>query len=147
MRTKRITIFVCVFFYVILLVLTLAARPIHNASLPRVTVGTLDFKEFDYVEDESSDIAFRKNYRLSVGLPKELYDNHKVYIIRKEIVNGEERDIAREVTNLELGQSNDKFYEVIRGISMLDQVVFTGQEYIQDGSEVYVEKGANDGLN
>ncbi|NLJ96984.1 MAG: hypothetical protein GX321_07490 [Clostridiales bacterium] len=165
MRTKRITIIVCAFFYIILLTLTFSARRIHNASLPRVTVVNLEFERFeDKVEAEgfegepslgndpldkdnkekNNDIGNshinRMNFKLSVGIPKELYENHKIYVIRREIVNGEERNIAREVTNLEIGQSNDKFYEVIRGLSSLDQVVLTGQDLIQDGSEVYVEE-------
>ncbi|NLC19367.1 MAG: hypothetical protein GX757_09160 [Clostridiales bacterium] len=141
-KSKKIIIAVCISYYLILLILTLCARRIHNASLPRVTVGTLEFEEFDYY-DENSD-ADRKSFRLGAGIPKEIYDNHKVYVIRKEIVNGEERNIAREVKNLEIGQSNEKYYEVLQGISMIDLVVFTGQEYIQDGSEVYVEEKTYD---
>lgn len=165
MRAKRITIIVCAFFYIILLTLTFSARRIHNASLPRVTVINLEFERFeDKVEaegferepslgndpldkdnkgknnDTGNSNRNRMNFKLSVGIPKELYENNKIYIIRREIVNGEERNIAREATNLEVGQSNDKFYEVIRGLSSLDQVVLTGHELIQDGSEVYVEE-------
>lgn len=153
MRAKRITIIVCAFFYIILLTLTFSARRIHNASLPRVTVINLEFERFEDAEgndpldkdkgnnnDTGNSNRNRMNFKLSVGIPKELYDNHKIYVIRREIVNGEERNIAREAINLEIGQSNDKFYEVIRGLSGLDQVVLTGHELIQDGSEVYVEK-------
>jgi|GEM_PF-390044 len=149
MSGKRTTLIVSVIFYIIMIIFTVSARKIHNESLPRVTVESLAYEAFAEEEaavdvkseaDEKSELnKTPMNYEWNVGILKELYDNQKVYIISKEIMNGEERSIAKEVTNLVIGRSNDTSYEVLSGLSVLDQVIITGQELIQDGREVYVE--------
>ena len=156
MNIKKITLITGAVFYLAMLVLSFTAKKMHIASLPKVTVENLKTERFEdkIVDTEESEIENKEEtvtteksvnimesnqYRWNVAIPKELYDNQKVYIIIKEILNGEERSIAKEVTNLVIGQSNDSNYEVISGLSSYDQVVRTGQKLIQDGCEVYVE--------
>lgn len=134
MNSKKITLIAGAIFYTTMLVLSITAKKIHIASLPKVTVESFESERF---EDEGADPI---NYKWNLVIPQELYDNQKVYIIIKEIVNGEERNIAKEVKDIEIGQSNDSGYEVIRGLSSIDQIITTGQEMIQDGCEVYVEE-------
>lgn len=122
---KKITLIVGAVFYLGILVLSITAKQIHIAMLPKVTVVNLGTKVFG----DNANIA----------LPKELYDNKTVYILTKEIVNGEERCIANEVTDLVLGQSDATDYEVIQGILFIDQVITSGQELLQNGCEVHVE--------
>lgn len=137
MNGKKITAMVSIIFYLVMIILSINVRKIHTASLPRVTVGNLEGEKFASKEgdtdDESSPIEF------SVGIPKVLYDHGKVYVIVKEMVNGEDRVIAREVTDLVISRDNGTHYEVISGISGIDLVVMSGQQLIYNGCEVYVE--------
>lgn len=125
MKTKKITLIVGATFYLFMTVLSFTARKLHIASLPKVTTQSLE------------SLAI---FQWNLALPLEVYDNQKVYVVVKEVVNGEERDIARVVAELILGQSNEDSYEVISGISPFDQVITTGQELIWDGCEVYVKE-------
>ncbi len=155
MGSKKIIGIISVSFLLTMLILTFTARKIHNASLPRVRTASLTYEVFmdslgkeagseheSVTEktgkgDQSERIA---SYDIgSYGIPRQIYDNHKVFILSKEMINGEERDIAREVADLVIGRSNDTSYEVIEGLSALDQIIISGQELVQDGCEVYVE--------
>lgn len=138
MKWREKTIIVSVLFYAVMLFLTLIARPVHNVALPKVTIGRLEGQRFQRNEtnDQTDTVAIGD---FAIGIPKNLYENGSVYILSKEIMNGEERDIAREVKNMEIGRFNENYYEIIKGISGLDLVILTGGEFIEDGQEVYVE--------
>jgi len=138
MRGKRVIIIVSVLFYLSMIVLTVSARRIHIAGLPRVIVGYLEMERFAVLKTNEQG-GEEEGMSFNLGIPKELYDNRKLYVIEKTMVNGEERNLAREVEDFELGQASDNFYEVLKGLSSIDQVILTGQDKIQDGDEVYVE--------
>lgn len=139
MKMKKITLVVTVLFLVVMLFLTVGARKIHIASLPKVTVSSLEMVRFEVEQGEESKEK-SSTVEFSLGLPKELYDEQKIFVISMEVVNGEERSIAREVYNLVLGRENKDCYEVVEGITSLDQVILSEDESIQDGDEVYIEK-------
>lgn len=138
MKWKERTIIVSILFYAVMLILTASARIIHNSTLPKVTVGYLEGQRFQQNESYNEKDILTK-VLISIGIPKTLYESQHVYILSKEIINGEERNIAREVMNLEIGRSSDTHYEVIKGISGIDLVILTGGELVEDGQEVYVE--------
>lgn len=139
MKTKRITWIVTGLFFVVMLFLTVVTRKIHIASLPKVTVCSLEMVWFDEKQGEESEEE-NSMLQLSLGLPKELYHGQKIFVISMEVVNGEERSIAREVNHLVLGRESKDYYEVVEGISSLDQVILSEEESIQDGDEVYIEQ-------
>lgn len=134
MYRKRVTLVIIVIFYIDMLIFTFIARTIHNKALPRVIAISLEYEIYT-ASEETEQVSIDFN----LGIPKEIYDKGRVYTISKEMVNGEKRNIAREVTDLVIGRSNDTSYEVISGLSMVDTVIIVGQDKIQDGSEVYVE--------
>lgn len=125
MKHKRKILVVGTVFYLSMLFLSVSAKRIHTAKLPKVTVTNLETKNFG----ECANVA----------IPKEVYDSYPVYIIEKEILNGEERSFAKEVTDLVIGQSDDLNYEVIQGLTWMDQVIVNNQNQLKDGCEVYVE--------
>lgn len=101
----------------------------------RETIATADNGA---IENDSNYVP--SSYEFCLAIPKKICDNKKVFILSTRVINGEERTVAREVSNLELGRANDSFYEVINGISLLDEVIIEGQDKLQDGCEVYVEE-------
>ncbi len=138
MTVRKITWLITVLFFCIMLLLTLSARSIHNAKLPKVKTGYLTYERFSHDEKKQYKDSNLQN-EFTVGLPKELYNNHSIYKISIETVNGEERSIARRITELVLGSENEGYYEVVEGITVLDQIIFESNKILQDGDEVYIE--------
>ncbi len=131
---RKITIILCFIFFLAMAILSFTARSIHNMTLPKVTVGYL--RNENFIENNVNNMG--------LAIPKEMYDsNQNIYVIRREIVNGEERNIAR-MAKLRIGSSNEEYYEVKQGISILDLVILSGGEMIRDGMEVYVESISNE---
>lgn len=139
MNTKRITWIFTVLFFAAMFFLALVARRIHIASLPKVTVCSLEMVQFEEKQGEESEEK-NSSVEFSLGLPKELYHGQKIFVISMEVVNGEERSIAREVYHLVLGRENKDCYEVVEGITSLDRVILSEEESIQNGDEVYIEQ-------
>ena len=76
---------------------------------------------------------------MEIGIPKELYDNHEIYILSSEMINGEIRTVVRNVTEkVEIGRSNEDSYEILKGLYGMNKIIIDGFENIQDGCEVYV---------
>ena len=126
-------------FFAIMGILTITVRKIHIASLPKVTIGYLEMTKFEEnSESDTKDEGIQSEYRL--GLPKAIYECQPIYVISKETVNGEERDIARKVEKLEVGRENGQYYEVLNGITSLEPIIVSGMESVQDGSEVFIEE-------
>lgn len=134
--TKKITIIITGAFFIAMLLLSFTAKRMHQSSLPKVQAATLEYQYF--VDEETQEGAQFLGF--AYGLPKKLYDDGIVFIISNEVVNGEVRTIARRVVDLKLGRENEDYYEVIEGISYGVQVIMSGDETIQDGDEVLIEK-------
>ena len=118
-----------------------SARKIHVASLPRVKVTDVKFEIFEVEEyaDESGSGNTNRDYDMEIGIPKELYDNHEIYILSSEMINGEIRTVVRNVTEkVEIGRSNEDSYEILKGLYGMNKIIIDGFENIQDGCEVYV---------
>ncbi|WOO36612.1 hypothetical protein R2R35_22930 [Anaerocolumna sp. AGMB13020] len=151
MNSRKKILVVTGVFYLIMLVLTLSGRSVHNALLPKVTVTSLEYEKFPVSNDIKNGKKLSEEqqkgkksfdqpqeFDLKIGIPKNIYKNKKVYIITIMTVNGEERTLAREVQELITGRVGETCYEVVSGLSALDQIVVTGQEDLFDGREVYV---------
>ena len=128
---KRIVLIISILFYVVMAVLSLTARKIHNANLPQVEVMELKSDIF-YNEDGS--------HSFGVSLPKELYNDGVVYRVTTEIINKEFRYIARLAQNIEFGEENFTCYEVKDGLFYNDKIIISSLEGITDGCEVYIKE-------
>lgn len=127
---KKLLAAVSILFYAGMLLLTLGARSLHESRLPKVTVTSPEMK------------AFRvENYEtFSPALPQELADSGRIFVISEEIINGEPRQIARLVSDLETGGlSSDGYRELKNGPSTLTKVIVDGREELSGGEEVLIE--------
>lgn len=128
---------VSVLFYAGMLVLALGARRLHESRLPRVFVT------------EPEIIVFGEGgaWTASSALPEEMVTGGKLFVISEELVNGETRTVAREVTELLLGRTEDGYREILRGVNTMSQVIVGAWEGLSDGDEVLVEEGRADENN
>lgn len=145
MRGKKITLIATAFFYILMLIFSVSARKIHLARLPRVKATDVKFEIFEREEQEEDNEAGNWNanmdYDMEIGIPKDIYDSHELYILSSEMINGEIRTVVRNVTEeVEIGRSNEESYEVLKGLYGLNEIIIEGLENIQDGCEVYVIK-------
>lgn len=128
---KKLLLFITVLFYTGMLVMTFAARGLHEAALPHVKTASLEFEIF-FDEDG--------NFSSGIALSKELYHGGELYRVEQEVINGEIRTVARRAEGLELGLENTEYYEVKRGLGFDDYIIISGLEEITDGCEIYVEQ-------
>lgn len=127
-------------FYLGMLGLTILSRPIHNASLPKVKIARPRKEQFtfDKIETKDGSASYTRD-KSAYGIPRKIYDSGQIFVVVKEVINEEERNIARRVEGIEIGLSNDTSYEITEGLLTLKSLIVTGYEGIEDGDEVYVE--------
>lgn len=126
---KRLIIMISILFYAGMLFMTYAARPLHEAGLPHVTVLELEYGLFT---DENGEEVF------GVMLPKKWFQEGELYKIAGERVNDEYRTIAKRVDSLEIGLENEDYYQVKNGLGGREQIIIGGLEGVVDGGEVYI---------
>ncbi len=136
-RTKTgILVVVSVLFYAGMLVLALGARRLHESSLPRV----------DVVKPEIIVFGAGETWKVSSALPEEMVTDGTLFVVSQELVNGEIRMVARKVADLLLGQTEDGYREIIRGVDAMSQVIVDAGEELSDGDEVLLkEERADEG--
>lgn len=133
--TKKILWIITSTFFIVILLLSIFAKRIHQSFLPKVQVITLDYEYFEDDGSKENQLLFDMTY----GIPKELC-KEEVFIISTELVNGENRTIARLATDLKLGRENAKCYEVLEGIGHDAKIISHSNKRIQDGDEVIIEE-------
>lgn len=126
---KKLVIIISILFYAGMLFMTYAARPLHEAGLPHVTVLELEYGLFT---DENGEEAF------GVMLPKKWYQEGELYKIAGKRINDEYRTIAKRVDSLEIGLENEDCYQVKNGLGAREQIIVGSLEGVVDGCEVYI---------
>jgi hypothetical protein len=133
---KIINAVITLFFFFLMLILSILARDIHNSQIPNVTVKRLTQENFTINSTlRSGEEVTTHQKRLSI--PKSIIDSGEVYVITRIYINGEERDAARLVFP-QIGAENEKFYVVTSGIDRRDLVIFDSNNKLKDGDEVFI---------
>lgn len=117
--------------------LTFAARPIHNSLIPNVRVFRLPHEKFEqaiYLEDGTVSYT---DVRHLLSIPKYLYEQGEIYIIENQVINDEERTVAK-LTSVLIGRENDEYYEVINTNIKNELFIKTSNKPLQNGIEVHV---------
>lgn len=118
-------------FFVLMILLTLTARDVHKARLPRVVVYTPTYENFE------------ENRRVLV-LPMDIYTSNKtsnnqfeIYIIATKEINEEERNVVI-CAPIQVGVSNGMYFEVVRGLLGHELVVVSSDKPLNNGVEVFI---------
>ena len=137
MKKKAVFIFTLIFFAVMLL-FTLTARSIHNASIPHVSARRLTNQIFtEEFADENGDMQTLERYSLAID--RELYESGNIYVLTQTLINGEYRDTAR-LAHIETGAEAGRYIEVISGLNPVDRIITDAKGELYDGCEVVVVK-------
>ncbi len=138
MKGRRYVLWgITVMFFVIMLVLTAAAREIHNAFIPHVAVENPIRRVFIFkYKDEEGNAGEISQKRLSIS---KTLAQQPVFIVYEGVKNGEVRTFVQEIF-VETGMENDGFIEVVSGLSEKDKLVVSADKALWDGAEVYVEE-------
>lgn len=125
---KLICIIITVLFFVIMFMLTIFARQLHDATLPKVTVERLDNALFP------NDVGGSES---QLVISAEMYHSGKVYVLYTGVKNGEERQLVR-LVQVEIGREGDGVYEVLSGVDSRDYVVVAHEGELAHGAEVVI---------
>lgn len=128
MGKKKWLLAISIVFYFGMALLALFAEKIHMASLPRVRIGYLEQRVFTVGESQSFFSA----------LPREFCET-ELYYLSEEEKNGEIRYIARALDEVVLGEEEEGYCPVIKGMSSLWPLITEGAEELTEGQEVFVE--------
>lgn len=133
---KVINSVITLFFFILMLILTISARNIHNSQIPNVTVKRLTQEDFaiNSILKSGEEVT---TYQKRLAIPKNIIGSGEVYVITRIYVNGEERDAARLVLP-QIGAENEGFYEVTGGIDRRDLIIYDSNKKLNDGDEVFV---------
>lgn len=134
---KKILTIISILFYGVMLVLTLSAVQIHKARLPQVKAEKLSYEVIQYQRVLPSGQLYDDEKKV-LALPKQLYDDDRVFVIQRMEKNGLERSYAVLVKPV-TGISDDTFYEVKSGIGRNDYVIVEGYENLTDRQEVNIK--------
>jgi len=127
MRGKKILFGISVLFYLGMILLSLSARRLYTASLPRVRIGYPEHRLFR-VDGEQAYLP---------AIPEELAAK-ELYALTEVERNGELRYVAERLEPL-FGEEQDGYYPVMEGINILSPLVVEGMEDLTEGQEVCLE--------
>ena len=127
MRGKKILFGISVLFYLGMILLSLSARRLYTASLPRVRIGYLEHRLFR-VDGERAYLP---------AMPEELAAK-ELYALTEVERNGELRYVAERLEPC-FGERQDGYYPVLEGINILSPLVVEGMEGLTEGQEVCLE--------
>lgn len=132
--------FLSVLFYGSLLFLTLTARDIHNARLPKVTTGQPSTQSFTCTV-LSHDGTQRTVTRSCTVLPKEMVDSGKVFYLKSETKHGLTYYYAELLPfTIDSTLEHPDYYAVSISIFYQSSVILTGYETLSEGDEVFLVK-------
>lgn len=133
--TKKILLIITIIFFAGMLLLTLFAEPLHNASLPKVTVSRPEQRPFPYeYTDENGEP--RTGSIQKIAVPKPMLEDG-IYVVYSAEKNGTKRDFVRRAP-VQTGEERDGYVEIVSGIMFSDRIVTESTEELYDGCEVNV---------
>ena len=128
MRGKKILFGISVLFYLGMILLSLSARRLYTASLPRVRIGYPEHRLFR-VDGEQAYLP---------AIPEELAAK-ELYALEGVERNGGLRYSVSRLENVQIGEEQDGYYPVLEGVNILSPLVVEGMEGLTEGQEVCLE--------
>jgi len=139
-RTRRLLPLIVLYllFYGAMLLLTLTAKDIHLARLPKVTASRLQNVTFSYQHTNNGE-TYTVTKQMP-GIPKELYDSGQIFVIVSEVTDYMTCYYAKKISlELDPSKENETYYAVSDSF-FRDMVILTGYEELEHGDEVHLLK-------
>lgn len=134
---KKILFIAAALFLAGMLFLTFFAEPIHESTLPKVTVTRVQRKPSPYeFTDKNGEQRVGSIEKLAV--PRSMLESG-VYVIYSAEKNGTERDFVR-LAEIQTGEENGGFVEVISGLTLADKIAAQTTKPLYDGCEVFISE-------
>jgi hypothetical protein len=133
---KKMLVVITAAFFAAMLFLTVSAKGIHTAALPVVSVQRPEQKTFP-VEYTSEDGTTATGTQTAVAVSEASLESG-VYVIYTAKKNGTERTFVRKA-EIATGEEKDGYFEVLSGLTYLDQIVTSDTADLYDGCEVRME--------
>jgi hypothetical protein len=133
---KKMLVVITAAFFAAMLFFTAFAEGIHTAALPVVSVQRPEQKTFP-VEYTSEDGTTATGTQTAVAVSETLLESG-VYVIYTAKKNGTERTFVRKA-EIAAGEEKDGYFEVLSGLTYLDQIVTSDTADLYDGCEVRLE--------
>lgn len=138
-KKNIILISITVFFFAVIIILTLTARDIHIARIPHVTVM---HPTREHISSNNRVLAIPMDVytvnsddgNISGDL---LSSQREIFIIGTRIVNDEERIVVIHTT-IQVDAGNGEYYEVINGLFGHELVVISSDKPLINGAEVFI---------
>ena len=127
MRGKKILFGISAVFYLGMILLSLSAKRLYTASLPRVRIEYPEHRLFR-VDGEQAYLP---------AIPEELAAK-ELYVLAEVERNGELRYEAERLEPC-FGELQDGYYPVLEGVNILSPLVVEGMEDLTEGQEVFLE--------
>lgn len=140
-RTRRLLplIVLSLLFYGAMLLLTLTAKDIHLARLPKVTASRLHNVTFSYLFTPENGEPYTVTGQMP-GIPKELYDSGQIFVIVSEVTDYITCYYAKKISlKIDPSKENETYYAVSDSF-FRDMVILTGYEELEHGDEVNLLK-------
>ncbi len=133
--SKKVLIYVTIFFFSAMLFLSIFAESIHNADLPKVTAERPVTRLFsESITDENGEtISFSTE---KIVLTREQL-GHDVFVLYTAVKNGTERTLVRKIVVI-TGAEKDGYVEILSGLMPHEKVVVSSTAELYDGCEVTI---------
>ena len=134
-----ILVLLSILFYGGMLLLTVTAKDIHAARLPKVTASRPEKQSFTYfVTIENGTIEQKSSF---TALPKNMVDSGKVFRLQSVTENDFTYYYARQLTvTIDKTKENDDYYAISDGLMFGETIIMTGYKTLKDGDEVNLIK-------
>lgn len=132
--------FLSVLFYGFLLFLTLVAKDVHVARLPKVTTGQPGTQSFTCTI-LFPDGTLQTLTRSCIALPKEMVDSGKVFYLKSEAEQGFTYYYAEPLPfTIDSALEHPDYYAVSFPLYCYGSVILTGYEALSEKDEVFLVK-------
>lgn len=127
-------------FYAGMFLLTVTAKDIHSARLPRVTAGKPAKQTFTYTVTDADGRVIERTHSCS-ALPKEMVDSGKVFTLQRNEENDFVYYYAQPLSfTVDTSLENEDYYAISSDTFLRTTVILTGYETLSAGDEVFLIK-------
>ncbi len=133
---KHMSIIFAIVFFVLMIICTILARPIHDSRLPNVNVEKVRQRPFT-ISLNLEDGTQVTTSQGKLAIPIDIVREGSVYLLQ-ERKHYNEMESYVELVYIELGQIEGDYVEVKEGLSSNDKIIIESERKLRSGERVLV---------